>query len=133
MDNHSPLIQSLYAAFGRGDLPAILDFFDPAITWSSNGDRARIPWGGTRRGHDGAASFFADLGTNLDFEAFEPRQFFPSGDTVIVLGHTRARSKTGAKGIFGSEWVHVFTVRDGKLTGFQEYYDTAAIERALGV
>ena len=50
----------------------------------------------------------------------------------MVLGHTKARFRTGAQGVFDSDWAHVFTVKDGKLAAFREFYDTAAMERAQG-
>ncbi len=131
MTDHSDLIRTLYAAFGRGDLPTILDAAASGVTWWSNGDAATIPWAGSRSGRDGMRDFFVALTAHLDFEAFEPREFFPSADTVIVLGRTRARHKSGGRGVLDCEWVHTFTIRDGKLIAFREYYDTAAIERAL--
>ena len=124
-------VRSLYAAFGRGDVPGILATLDPAIVWISNGDPATIPWAGTRTGPEGALSFFQALGGALDFEVFEPGRFLESGDTVTVLGRTRARHKAGGHGVFECEWAHIFTIRNGKLARFQEFYDTAAIERAL--
>jgi len=133
MTDQVTFIQSLYAAFGRGDLDTILKNCDPAIEWVSNGTAGTIPWAGAHTGVAGAARFFELLAASLDFEAFEPRQFFPSGDTVIVLGRSRARHKHAGKGVFDCEWAHVFSVRDGKLARFQEFYDTAAIERALTV
>ena len=61
---------------------------------------------------------------------FEPRQFFAAADNVIVFGRTQARVKiTGRK--FDSEWVHIFTFKDGKLERFQEFYDTAVIVEAF--
>ncbi len=126
------LVQTLYAAFGRGDLPALLDHCDPAVTWGSNGDAARVPWGGTRHGREGVQGFFTALLGALEFEVFEPGRFIVQGDVAVVLGHTRARFKAGG-GVVSSDWVHVFTVRDGKLLRFEEYYDTAAIERAQAV
>jgi ketosteroid isomerase-like protein len=133
MTDASQFVQSLYAAFGRGDTRTILDNLDPAIQWWSNGDSKTIPWAGRRDGVMGAASFFQALGENLDFEAFEPGEFHASGDTVTVLGRTRARDKNGGHGVFDCQWAHIFTVRNGKLARFREFYDTAAIERALGV
>ncbi len=126
----SDLIRSLYAAFGRGDVKTILDNLDPAIEWASNGDGALFPWGGRRSGVAGAASFFQALADTLDFEVFEPRDFFDAGDTVTVLGRTRARVKKGG-GVFDSEWAHVFTLRGGKLAAFREYYDTKSVADAL--
>lgn len=131
MTDNPAFVRSLYDAFGRGDLQTILDNVDPAIEWVSNGSGETIPWGGTRSGRAGVASFFQALGDNLDFEAFEPRQFLDAGDAVTVLGRSRARSKGNGGGTFDSEWAHIFTIRDGKVARFQEYYDTAAIERAL--
>ena len=126
---NSNLIRSLYDAFGRGDVKRILDNLDPAIEWVSNGDGGTIPWGGRRGGVAGAASFFQSLADNLDFEAFEPREFFEAGDTVTVLGRTKARVKKG--GVFDSEWAHVFTLRGGKLIRFREFYDTKSIADAI--
>ncbi len=127
--NNSDLIRSLYAAFGRGDVKSLLDALDPSIEWLSNGDAKTIPWGGRRGGVAGAASFFEALADNLDFEAFEPRDFFEDGDTVVVLGRTKARVKSG--GVFDSDWAHVFTFKNSKLLRFREFYDTKSIADAI--
>jgi len=131
MSASTDFVGFLYAAFGRGDVQTILDNLDPSIEWVSNGDPNTIPWAGKRTGAEGALSFFQLLGGTLDFEVFEPGQFLDSGDTVTVLGRTRARNKTGGRGVFDCEWAHIFSIRNGKLARFQEFYDTAAIERAL--
>jgi uncharacterized protein len=128
--SNADLIRSLYAAFGRGDVKTILDNLDPAIEWTSNGDGALFPWGGRRSGVAGVASFFQALADHLDFEAFEPREFFEAGDTVTVLGRTRARVKKTGRA-FDSDWAHVFTLRSGKLGAFREYYDTKSVADAL--
>jgi uncharacterized protein len=109
---------------------AILDHLDPSIDWISSTSARAIPWGGRQRGVEGATSFFKALTGNLDFEVFEPRQFFAAGDNVTVLGRTLARVKsTGEK--FDSEWAHVFTFSGGKVVRFQEFHDTAAIVDAI--
>ena len=131
MTDNPAFVRSLYDAFGRGDMQTIVDNVDPAIEWASNSSSDSIPWGGKRNGRAGVVSFFQALGDNLDFEAFEPRQFLDAGDAVTVLGRSRARFKRDGGGTFDSDWVHIFMIRDGKLARFQEYYDTAAIERAL--
>lgn len=131
MTDHSAFVASLYAAFGRGDLTFILGHCAPDIAWESNADPDRVPWGGTWTGAAGVTGFFQALTGAVEFEAFEPGRFLPSTDTVVVLGRTRARHRHAGRGVFDSAWVHVFTVRDGRLSRFQEFYDTAAIERAL--
>ncbi len=123
-------VSDIYAAFGRGDLKAILGRVDPAITWISSTNSEVVPWRGTYSGSAGVASFFAALVGNLDFEAFEPRVFHAAGDTVVVLGRTLARVKKTGKA-FDSEWAHVFSFKGDKLARFQEFYDTAAIVAAF--
>ena len=133
MSDHAALVQSLYAAFGRGDLGFILDRCAPDIVWESNCDPARVPWGGAHHGTAGVTAFFQALTGNLAFEAFEPGDAHVSGEKVFVLGRTRARHAHGGQGAFDSGWVHVFTIADGRLARFAEFYDTAAVERALAV
>ncbi len=117
-------------AAGRGDLKSILDRLDPSIDWICSTAASTIPWGGRHSGVEGAAYFFKALADNLDFEVFEPRQFFAAGDIVTVLGCTLARVKSTGKE-FDSEWAHVFTIKGGKIERYQEFYDTAAIVDAI--
>jgi uncharacterized protein len=56
---------------------------------------------------------------------FEPQEFIEAGDSVTVLGYLEAFAlDTNQK--FQSEWVHVITVRDGKIIRWRGFYDTAA-------
>lgn len=131
MPDHTALVQSLYAAFGRGDLGFILDHCAASVSWDSVGDPTRIPWSGLHTGRAGVTRFFQLLVGNVEFELFEPGAFHASGDTILVEGRTRARHRLGGHGVFDSPWVHIFTFADGHLTRFREFYDTAAIEQAL--
>lgn len=131
MTDNADFIRSLYDAFKRGDVQTILDNLDPSIEWASHGDGALIPWGGRRSGRQGAASFFQALADNLDFEAFEPRRFLSGGDSVMVTGRTRARTKGREGATLDLEWAHVFTIADGKVKSFDEFYDTQAVAKAM--
>lgn len=130
MSENADHIRSLYGAFARGDVAFILANLDPSIEWISNADGKQVPWGGRRGGVAGAAAFFQALADNLDFEVFEPRLFLDSGEAVTVLGRTRAKMKRGG-GVFDCEWAHIFAIRNGKISRFQEFYDTAAILAAI--
>lgn len=39
------VVQELYAAFGRGDMPAMLALLDPNVQWDYPGT-ADVPWAG---------------------------------------------------------------------------------------
>lgn len=123
------LVQDLYAAFGRGDVPFIVNLLAEDAVW----DHPRgqdIPWGGARKGKAEITGFFVALGGGVDVEMFEPARFVCAGDSVIVLGRERMRVKATGRA-YSTEWAHAWTVRDGKVTAFREYTDTASIVDAL--
>jgi ketosteroid isomerase-like protein len=122
-------VQSIFEAFGRGDIPGVLGHLSEDVTWKAPGPEV-IPYFGDRRGHAGATEFFVQLGTNVDFEHFEPAAFVAEGDKVVVLGRERGRVKRTGKS-FDNDWALVFTFGGGKVTGFQCYENTAAIAEAF--
>jgi hypothetical protein len=128
--DNKAFVQSLYAAFGRGDIPFILAHCDESIFWSSNDASGVVPWGGTREGRKAVPAFFDALAANLDFEIFDPRRYAADGDLVFVHGRTVATVKaTGRR--FDMQWVHLFTVDGGRVMRFEEFYDTADVTPAL--
>ncbi len=123
------VVQRGYEAFGRGDIESLLALLDETITWTTPGP-ADLPVAGNRRGRAGVAEFFQTLVATVDIVRFEPKQFVAQGDVVVVLGDDTSRVKaTGASIEF--EWVHVFTLRDGKIVAFKEYGDVSALVAEL--
>ena len=124
------MTQEGYAAFGRGDIPALLNLYTEDIEYVIPGPPNIITYAGTYRGTEQVAQFFSLLNEAIDYEQFEPREFVAQGDKVVVLGHDRGRVKpTGHS--FEERWAHVVTLRDGKVTRFEAYNDTAAIVAAF--
>jgi ketosteroid isomerase-like protein len=99
------VVQDVYAAFARGDLPAVLAHFDPAIEWRTPDT---LPWSrGTYHGHAGAMEYFTSFLDALDEPHIVPRELVVAGDRVICLGVERARARsTGLS--FEAEFAHVF-------------------------
>ncbi len=123
------LVQGLYAAFGRGDLEAIIAGLTADVDWQDYGRPSDFPSFGPRRGHDEVRDFFAVLTRDVDFLAFEPRQFHAAGDMVFVLGRSvMAMNRNGRQ--VDTDWVHVFRVSGGKVSSFREFADTAQIAEA---
>lgn len=123
------LVEQIYAAFGRGDLPFILNALALDVDWR-HPQPAKIPWGGVRRGREAVAQFFAALAQHLTVEEFQPHTLLAAGDQVVVLGQERMRVKSTGR-VYTVEWAHVWTLRGGQVTAFCEYTDTAAILAAL--
>lgn len=123
------IMKEAYAAFGRGDIPAILSLEDPDTELEIAGPK-EIPWSGSFLGHEGAKKYFAAIVEEADFDAFEPHTFLAQGDTVVVLGFERVRSKRTGRS-YENHWVHAFTLANGKITRFREYGDTATVAAAF--
>jgi hypothetical protein len=117
--------QEGYAAFGRGDVPAILELLTDDIEWVEPGPPDVLPAAGTHRGKDGVGRFFATIGENLEIHKFEPHAFIAQDDHVVVLVSTEGTVKaTGRK--VANHIAHVWTFKDGKLAHFEAFSDTAA-------
>jgi uncharacterized protein len=123
-------VQQIYAAVGRGDIPALLTLLSDEIEWSMPGPSV-IPWTGTRRGRQQVAEFFGLLRKTLKSQQFEPREFIAQGDTVVVLGYERSLVKPTGR-TFEQEWVHVYTLGEGKIRKCRIFEDTAAQVAAFG-
>ena len=123
------IVQDAYAAFGRGDIPALLESLTENVEWQVPGEEV-IPQAGTYHGHDGVARFFENLAQHTEFLAFEPREFVAQGDRVIALGWYRGKA-TATGRTFESQWAMSFLLRDGKVLSFQEFSDTSTIGKAL--
>ena len=126
------VIQEAFAAFGRGDVQAILDRLDENVVWKGvYGAASHVPTAGERRGKAQVGEFFKLVAENVNFSRFEPTEFIAGGGKVVALGHYTATTPIG-KG-FDSDFVMVFTLRDGKVTGFQEFTNSAAVNAAYAV
>jgi len=123
------IVRQGYAAFGRGDIQGLLNLLDPQVTWTTPGG-ADVPFSGTRRGHAAVGEFFATLANTLDITRFEPKDFLAQGDKVVVLGDDTSIVKATGKSV-DHRWVHVHTVRDGKIVSFEEIGDMSAVAAEL--
>jgi ketosteroid isomerase-like protein len=123
-------VQSVYAAFGRRDISALMEALTDDVEWFLPGPPDVLPFAGMRLGREQVLEFFAVVEATLTFEQFEPREFLAQGDKVVVLGHSRDRMRSTGR-VVENEWAAVFTLRDGKIARYQVYEDTAAFVSAL--
>jgi uncharacterized protein len=123
-------IQGTYEAFGRGDIPAVLEAFDPNIEWVEP-ELAELPYRGTRHGSDVVANeVFAAVPETYDKLELQPEEWIDGGDQVVVLGRANVKGKQGSEETV--RFAHVWRMRDGKAARMEAIMDTAALRRALG-
>lgn len=122
------LVRQAYQNFKTGNIQALLNLMAEDVTWQLP-EIENVPFSGRREGRGQVGEFFSLLSGDQDVVQFEPREFVAQNDKVVALGTYNWRVKaTGRE--YGGEWAHVFTVRDGKISGFNEYMDTAAATAA---
>lgn len=122
------LIESLYDAFGKGDVPAVLGAFSDDISWT---DAEGFPTGGNYRGANAIVQgVFMPLVTEWDGFTVRPSDFLDAGDAIVALGDYSGTYKATGKSMT-VPFAHVWRVRDGKVHQFDQFTDTLVVSRAL--
>ena len=128
MSANTDTIRSMYEAFARGDVPAVLATLDANVEWT---EADGFPYRGTYTGPDAVLNgVFARLGSEWDGFRAEPREFIDGGDQVVVLGRYSGTYKETGKA-FEADFAHVWSLRDGKVLRFRQYVDSALVQEAL--
>ncbi len=126
------VVEDVYAAFGRGDVPAVLGAFDPKIEWREAEGNPYSPSGEPWIGPAAVVeNLFLKLASDWDRFTVHPEQFHDAGGTVVVEARYTGTHKPTRKSL-DCQACHVWKIRSGKITSFQQYVDTAAMQRAMG-
>ncbi len=126
------VLQGGYEAFGRGDVPSVLAFFDPAIEWREAESNPYKPDGGAWIGGDAVvANLFMRLATEWDGFTVTPEKLHDAGDVVVAECRYTGVFKATGKSI-DAQACHVWRFSDGRATHFRQYVDTAQMQDAMG-
>jgi ketosteroid isomerase-like protein len=118
--------EAMYDAMLRSDRDTLGAIASPGI-------RIRVtetlPYGGTYSGLAGFAAFFKKT-FDLIESRIEIERLFEAGGQVVAVGRTRGTGRdTGQP--FDSAIVHVFTVEEGRIVGFDAYVEDRPITSAI--
>jgi ketosteroid isomerase-like protein len=128
-------VRKIYEAFGRGDVPALLELLAEDVEWESwtdnSAQRAGVPWFEPKRGRESVAEFFALVG-GWEIRSFDVVAILDGGDKVaaeIVIDAVPA----GGNG-YRDEEMHLWDFNeDGLVTRMRHYSDTAKHMNAAGL
>ena len=80
-------------------------------------------------GQAGVQEFFKVLAEVHDITSFTPQEFYADADKVFVIGcYSWTMKPSGRAG--SSDWLHVWTIRNGKVAGMRSLNDTALLAEA---
>ncbi len=120
------LVRDAFDAFGRGDIPFVLDCMTPDVRMGIVGRKEDLELFGIRDGKAGAQEFLRLLIEAQDIHTFIQDRFLGAEDKVLVWGHyswTMRDSGVSAE----SSWLHEFTIRNGKIAEWLGHNDTAML------
>jgi ketosteroid isomerase-like protein len=119
-------IKAMYAAFGRGDVGAVLDIVSHDVDWATDAVSTAAPWYGPHKGKDGVGSFFEGLGKTMEIEDFTPLVYATTddGDVLTVVRYTHRSRETGKAASMHLH--HWFRFTNGKVSYCRCTEDTAA-------
>ncbi len=117
-------VQEIYAAFGRGDVPTILDRLSESVDWEYGAGSTEVPWLKQRHGRAGAADFFESLGA-LEIRKLVPKTLLEGPGVVVVLLDLEAIVRATGKRIVEEDEVHIWYFDDThRVTRFRHRVDT---------
>lgn len=129
-DKNVEIVQNLYSAFAKGDVPAVLEKFHPKIEWNEAENFPYAdgnPYIGPQTVLEGV---FARLGAEWEYwNLIEQTYYEANSGEIIVTGRYKAKNKMTAKEI-NVQFVHMWTLEDGMVTKFQQYADTYQVVEA---
>lgn len=126
--------QQMYEAFGRGDIPAILELLAEDVRWDhhptgNTGQDEDVPYLRARSGREEVNQFFKDIDEDFEMHSFNPHSFLEGDGLVAAVIEFELTIKATGKRVRDEE-IHLMEFgSDGKMTAFRHFLDTAkAIE-----
>ena len=126
------VIRSVYEAFSKGDVAAVLAAFDPNVEWN---EAEHFPYwtGQAFRGPQAVVDgVFARIPKDFDGFRVDVRRIVGAGDTVLVEARYRGTAKATGKPL-DAQVAHVWDLRNGKAVKFQQYTDTWLVAQVTGI
>lgn len=129
-DEPRAVVEAAYEAFAQGDMDRFAGLMAPDIVWNEaegNPYADLNPYEGPEAVVSG---LFSRLAAEWESITVTPREYVVDGDRVVVFGrYDEVYKATGER--LDIPFVHSWTLVDGKLAGFQQYTDTAALVAAM--
>ena len=123
------LIQSMFAELSRGNGAGYLDGLADDVQFTIMGT---TKYSGTFRGkQDVVNRLLTPLMSELDGGLeVTPDAFIAEGDTVVMQGRGRSKTKSGKP--YNNSYCQVFRIAGGKVKEITEYLDTELVTQAFG-
>jgi ketosteroid isomerase-like protein len=121
--DHLDAVARLYAAYGRGDIEAVLAELADDVDWAAEASSTSVPWYGTHRGKEQVPGFFEQIAANVDVTEFEIVGLTANATDVVATIHWSYRVR--ATGRMATMYMqHWWRFADGRIASFRGSEDT---------
>jgi len=125
-DKNIQVAKEIYAAFSRGDVPAIMQHMsDDLQGFGIVSEQNLVPWHMNISKKQDVPKFFKALADTCEFTRFEPRDFAAGGDRVYCTVSFDVTYKRNHKKHTVSNVMHRFKFKNGKVVEWRGTEDTA--------
>lgn len=124
--NNVDRVNSIYAAFGRGDVASIVEMTTEDVEWGYDGKTPKvISWLERGRGRDRVLGYFKGVSETMQFHKFEPKVVAGAGNDVLAIVEVDWTAPLTGKRVTGYEAMW-FTFDDrGRITRYRPVLDSA--------
>jgi uncharacterized protein len=117
-------VREIYEAFGRGDVPAILQRLSPTVEWEYPETATGVPWLQRRERREAVAGFFQAL-ADIQMHRFVPKEFLEGERVVVVLLDVEFTVKQTGKRVVEEDEIHVWRFdAEGLVSRFKHGVDS---------
>lgn len=116
-------LRGSYDAFNSGNPQAVLERLDPDVEWIEPGG-GNAPSGTFRGPQSVGEDVFSAVPEHFDEFTAEAENYDDQGDTIVVTGRFKGRSKTGTE--LDAAFEHVYVMKDGKVARMENKVDQDA-------
>ena len=128
--NHLETVRDIYTAFGRQDVPAILERLAPDVDWEYAYRDEGVPWLLPRHGREGALAFLQSLSA-LQLTKFDVQHVLGEGNLVVALINVEGVVVATGKRLVEENEVHLWFFNErGLVQRFRHVADTLQHWRA---
>lgn len=131
MKGNVAVVDGLYQAFAKGDVPAVLAVMDANIVWNEAENfpyADQNPYKGPEAVLNGV---FGRIMAEWEYWNLTDIQLHDmSGNMVLATLRYKAKHKTTGK-VIDSQTAHLWTLWDGKIVAFQQFTDTKQAAEAV--
>jgi hypothetical protein len=127
---HLDAVGRLYAAYGRGDIEAVLAELADDVDWAAEAASTSVPWYGPFHGKQAVPRFFEAVGSSVDVTEFDIIGMTANDTDVIAAVHWTYTVKATGKSA-SMHMQHWWRFAENKIVFFRGSEDSEQSARAF--